>query len=56
MILYQVLTNLYVLDYFYNEPKMITTWDIIAERFGFMLVVCALTPLLYSPLLFFSLD
>ena len=40
MILYQVLTNLYVLDYFYNEPKMITTWDIIAERFGFMLVVC----------------
>lgn len=38
MLLYQVLTAWYICDYFINEPKMISTWDIIAEHFGLMLV------------------
>ncbi|KAK4525568.1 hypothetical protein GAYE_SCF13G3476 [Galdieria yellowstonensis] len=38
MVVYQFLTNLYILDYFYNEVKMTTTWDIIAEHFGLMLI------------------
>jgi Delta14-sterol reductase len=38
MLLYQVLTAWYVWDYFVHESKMVTTWDIIAEHFGLMLV------------------
>lgn len=38
MTLYQLLTGWYVIDYFINEPKMLYTWDIIAENFGLMLV------------------
>lgn len=38
MALYQALTGWYICDYFVNEDKMVHTWDIIAERFGFMLV------------------
>ncbi|EME30883.1 delta14-sterol reductase [Galdieria sulphuraria] len=38
MVVYQLLTNLYIIDYFYNEVKMTTTWDIIAEHFGLMLI------------------
>jgi delta14-sterol reductase len=38
MILYQVFTNTYVLDYFFFEEFVTSTWDIIAENFGFMLV------------------
>jgi hypothetical protein len=38
MVLYQVATNFYILDYFWNEEKMLTTWDIISEEFGYMLV------------------
>lgn len=38
MLLYQGLTGWYVVDYFYHETKMTSTWDIIAENFGFMLV------------------
>ena len=35
---YQLVTGIYVLDYFWNEEKMLTTWDIISEEFGHMLV------------------
>lgn len=35
---YQISTGIYILDYFWNEPKMLTTWDIISEEFGHMLV------------------
>lgn len=35
---YQISTGIYILDYFWNEPKMLTTWDIISEEFGYMLV------------------
>ncbi|XP_023005820.1 delta(14)-sterol reductase-like [Cucurbita maxima] len=38
MILYQTFCALYVLDYFVHEEYMTSTWDIIAERLGFMLV------------------
>jgi hypothetical protein len=38
MISYQLAANIYVLDYFWNEEKMLTTWDIINEEFGYMLV------------------
>lgn len=38
MLLYQLLTGAYILDYFWYEPKMTSTWDIIAERFGLMLI------------------
>ncbi|KAK1276982.1 Delta(14)-sterol reductase [Acorus gramineus] len=38
MILYQIFCALYVIDYFFYEEYMTSTWDIIAERLGFMLV------------------
>ncbi len=38
MILYQLFTFLYVLNYFQFEGGMIHTWDIVSERFGWMLV------------------
>jgi len=38
MVLYQAFTFLYVLNYFQFEHGMIHTWDIISERFGWMLV------------------
>ncbi|GAB2300681.1 hypothetical protein Dimus_034717 [Dionaea muscipula] len=38
MILYQLFCALYILDYFFYEEYMTSTWDIIAERLGFMLV------------------
>lgn len=37
MILYQAFTFIYVLNYFQFEQGMIYTWDIVAERFGWML-------------------
>ncbi|KAH0928683.1 hypothetical protein HID58_014410, partial [Brassica napus] len=37
MILYQIFCALYILDYFVHEEYMTSTWDIIAERLGFML-------------------
>ena len=37
MILYQVFTFVYVLNYFQFEYGMIYTWDIVSERFGWML-------------------
>ncbi|KAB5552304.1 hypothetical protein DKX38_009615 [Salix brachista] len=38
MILYQMFCLIYILDYFFYEEYMTSTWDIIAERLGFMLV------------------
>lgn len=38
MIVTQLLPFLYVFDYFWFEEKMLSTWDIIAENWGFMLV------------------
>ncbi|VFQ85756.1 unnamed protein product [Cuscuta campestris] len=38
MVLYQIFSGLYILDYFFYEEFMTSTWDIIAERLGFMLV------------------
>ncbi|KAJ8753949.1 hypothetical protein K2173_001847 [Erythroxylum novogranatense] len=38
MILYQLFCAIYILDYFFYEEYMTSTWDIIAERLGFMLV------------------
>ncbi|GLJ25542.1 hypothetical protein SUGI_0489190 [Cryptomeria japonica] len=38
MILYQSFTLFYVMDYFWYEEYMTSTWDIIAENLGFMLV------------------
>ncbi|KAK2981506.1 hypothetical protein RJ640_030968 [Escallonia rubra] len=38
IILYQLFCVLYILDYFFYEEYMTSTWDIIAERLGFMLV------------------
>ncbi|CAH9083478.1 unnamed protein product [Cuscuta epithymum] len=38
MVLYQIFSGLYIVDYFFYEEFMTSTWDIIAERLGFMLV------------------
>lgn len=38
MILYQAFTFIYVFNYFQFESGMIHTWDIVSERFGWMLV------------------
>ncbi|CAI9097827.1 OLC1v1034328C1 [Oldenlandia corymbosa var. corymbosa] len=38
MILYQIFCAIYIFDYFFHEEFMTSTWDIIAERLGFMLV------------------
>ena len=38
MALYQIFTFLYVFNYFQFEYGMVHTWDIVSERFGWMLV------------------
>nr|XP_025876333.1 delta(14)-sterol reductase isoform X2 [Oryza sativa Japonica Group] len=38
VILYQFFCAWYIVDYFVHEEFMTSTWDIIAERLGFMLV------------------
>ena len=38
MTLYQVFAFLYVLNYFQFEHGMVHTWDMVSERFGWMLV------------------
>lgn len=35
---YQALAATYIVDYFLHEAAMTSTWDIIAERFGLMLI------------------
>lgn len=37
-ILYQVFSFIYAADYYFHEPAMLTTWDIISEDYGFMLL------------------
>ncbi len=48
--LYQVFTFLYVLNYFQFEQGMIHTWDMVSERFGWMLIWgdYVLVPFFYS--------
>jgi delta14-sterol reductase len=50
MCLYQAFTLVYVFNYFQFEYGMLYTWDIVAERFGFMLVWgdYAFVPFAYS--------
>ena len=50
MALYQIFYFLYLTNYFQFEYGMVYTWDIIAERFGWMLVWgdYALVPFFYS--------
>ncbi|MEU7103955.1 DUF1295 domain-containing protein [Streptomyces sp. NPDC046215] len=50
MVLYQVMFLLYVANYFQFEYGMVHTWDIKAERFGWMLVWgdFVLVPFFYS--------
>jgi len=50
MILYQLFTFIYLFNYFQFEYGMLHTWDIVAERFGFMLVWgdYAFVPFAYS--------
>jgi len=50
MLLYQVFTLLYVANYFQFEHGMVFTWDIVEERFGWMLVWgdYVLVPFFYS--------
>ena len=38
MVLYQIFTFVYVLNYFQFEYGMTHTWDLVSERFGWMLV------------------
>lgn len=38
MVLYQIFTFVYVFNYFQFEYGMVHTWDIVSERFGWMLV------------------
>ncbi|MCY4094423.1 MAG: DUF1295 domain-containing protein [Gammaproteobacteria bacterium] len=38
MALYQVFTLIYVVNYFQFEYGMVHTWDIVSERFGWMLI------------------
>ena len=50
MALYQLFTFLYVLNYFQFEYGMTNTWDMVSERFGWMLVWgdYVLVPFFYS--------
>lgn len=50
MLLYQLFTLVYVFNYFQFEYGMLHTWDIVAERFGWMLVWgdYVLVPFFYS--------
>jgi delta14-sterol reductase len=58
MILYQLFTFVYVFNYFQFERGMLYTWDIISERFGFMLVWgdYAFVPFCYSVTGWFLVD
>lgn len=50
MVLYQVFTLGYVLNYFQFEEGMLNTWDVRSERFGWMLIWgdFVLVPFFYS--------
>eukprot|EP00899_Mesostigma_viride_P017488 jgi/Mesvir1/25740/Mv01920-RA.1 len=49
MLLFQLFTGFYVFDYFWHEEYMLSTWDIIAEKFGYML---AFGDLVWIPFIF----
>eukprot|EP01133_Synstelium_polycarpum_P013334 gene13334-15681_t len=38
MLLYQIFSFIYAFDYFFFEEYMLSTWDIIAENWGWMLI------------------
>eukprot|EP01132_Coremiostelium_polycephalum_P000889 gene889-1113_t len=38
MLMYQIFTFIYAFDYFFFEEYMLSTWDIIAENWGWMLI------------------
>jgi len=50
MILHNIMAFIYVADYFFFEERMLSTWDIIAEHWGFMLVFADLwfIPVMFS--------
>lgn len=58
MALYQGFTFAYLLTHYLREEFMLSTWDVIAERFGFMLVWGDLVyvPFLYSLVGWFLVD
>ncbi len=58
MMLYQAFTFVYVFNYFQFEYGMIYTWDIMSERFGWMLVWgdYAFVPFCYSVTGWFLID
>jgi Delta14-sterol reductase len=58
MMLYQAFTFIYVFNYFQFEYGMLYTWDIVQERFGFMLVWgdYAFVPFAYSIVGWFLVD
>ena len=58
MIVYEVLTSLYVFNYFQFEYGMLYTWDIMAENFGWMLVWgdYAFVPFAYSVIGWYLVD
>ncbi|XLT31813.1 hypothetical protein HN873_063105 [Arachis hypogaea] len=48
MILFQIFCALYILDYFVHEQYMTSTWNIIAERLGSMLIFGDLVWILFT--------
>lgn len=58
MILYQVFTFIYVSNYFQFEYGMLYTWDIMSEKFGWMLVWgdYAFVPFAYSVIGWYLVD
>ncbi len=58
MVLYQAFTWAYLFTHYIKERFMLSTWDIIAERFGFMLVWGDLVyvPFLYSMVAWWVVD
>jgi delta14-sterol reductase len=58
MIVYEALTFIYVFNYFQFEYGMLYTWDIMAEKFGWMLVWgdYAFVPFAYSVIGWYLVD
>lgn len=58
MVLVCAFQTLYVLDYFYNEPAILTTMDIKHENFGFMLAFGDMVwvPMTYTLQAFYLID
>jgi Delta14-sterol reductase len=58
MVLVVAFQFLYIADFFWNEPAILTTTDIVHDRFGFMLVFgdLAWVPLTYSLQAFYLIE